>query len=75
MSWAVSHIDNSVSKPQKNEVSTYYRKRTPADSKLDPERSIKEQFNILRVSDPDRYPAFFIMNGQKYTIRLEKSDE
>lgn len=52
---------------------TYLPRRTPADSKIDPEKSIEEQFNLIRVCDPDRYPAYFELHGHKYFIRLEKA--
>lgn len=51
---------------------TYHLKRTPEDSKIDPEKSIEEQFNLVRVCDPDRFPAYFELHGCRYTIRLEK---
>ncbi len=53
--------------------STYYRLRTPEDSQINPNKSIAEQFNVLRVSDPERFPAFFILHGHKYIIKLEKA--
>lgn len=55
-----------------NSESTYYRLRTPQDSQIDPEKSIAEQFDNLRVCDPERFPAFFILHGHKYIIKLEK---
>lgn len=51
---------------------SYHRKRTPADSQLDPEKTIAEQFNLLRVCDPNRFPAFFEINGVRYNIQLSK---
>lgn len=53
---------------------TYYRKRTSDDSRFDPNLSIAEQFNLIRMCDPDRYPAWFEMHGQKYKLVLEKMD-
>ena len=38
---------------------SYYKKRLPKDSELDIEKSIKKNFNLLRVVDNERYPAFF----------------
>lgn len=58
-------------KPQEGEGSAY-RKRTPADSRLDPKKSIAEQFNLLRVVDNDRYPAFFEYRGCKYVLKIQK---
>ncbi len=50
----------------------YMPKRTPADSQLDPYKTIAEQFNILRVVDNSRYPAFFDYQGIRYTLKIEK---
>ena len=58
---------------QPNNVATsYHRKRTPADSQLDPEKTISEQFNLLRVCDPNRFPAFFEINGVRYNLQISK---
>ncbi len=51
---------------------TSYRKRMPADNKLDVNKSIIDNFNILRVSDNNRYPAYFTINNQKYIIKITK---
>jgi methionyl-tRNA formyltransferase len=50
---------------------TYYPKRTPKDSRLDPDKSIREQFNLLRVCE-DRFPAFFDLNDHTYEVRLRR---
>jgi len=71
MTWAIDNCDTSTPRPQKGEP-TFYRKRTPADSLIDPLRPLAESFDLLRVADPDRYPAFFEHRGQKYRIRIEK---
>jgi UDP-2,4-diacetamido-2,4,6-trideoxy-beta-L-altropyranose hydrolase len=52
--------------------STYYRRRTPEDSRLDPDKTIREQFNLLRVVDNERYPAFFEIDGEKYILKIIK---
>ncbi len=71
MTWALEHCDHSTPRVQQGEPSLY-RKRTPADSALDPSRPLTEHFDLLRVADPDRYPAFFELRGQKYRIRIDK---
>lgn len=58
--------------PQSDEEATYYPRRTPQDSKLDPSLSIAEQFDKIRVSDPDRYPAYFEMHGAMFSLSLRK---
>jgi methionyl-tRNA formyltransferase len=52
-----------------------YPRRTPNDSRVNPEQSIRSQFDLIRVCDPDRYPAFFELYGHKYIIRVEKSSD
>jgi methionyl-tRNA formyltransferase len=57
------------------EQATYYPKRTPANSRIDVDKSIAEQFDLIRVCDPQRFPAYFEHMGQRYTLKLEKSNE
>jgi len=59
--------------PQDERPPSYYRRRTPDDSRLDPSRSIAEQFDLLRVADPQRFPAFFDLRGHRYVVRIEKA--
>jgi len=56
-------------------VETIYARRRPADSQLNVNESIAGQFNLLRVVDNDRYPAYFIMEGHKYVLKIYKEDE
>ena len=42
--------------------STYYRKRTQKDGKLNINRTINNQFNLLRIGDNDKWPSYFIKN-------------
>lgn len=51
---------------------TFYKKRTSSDSELDINKTILEQFNLLRVCDNERYPAFFMINGKKYKLEIFK---
>lgn len=76
MSWACENIESSKPNKQRNDVeSTYNRKRTPEDSEICVDLSIRSQFNLLRVCDPHRFPAYFYIDGCKYSIRLEKVNE
>ena len=59
--------------PQHGEAS-HYRRRRPADSQLDPERSLAEQVNLLRVVDNHRYPAFFHWRGRSYVLEVLADD-
>lgn len=51
---------------------SFYPKRTAKDSKLDINKTLKEQFNLLRIVDNDNYPAFFEIDGHKYLLKIEK---
>jgi methionyl-tRNA formyltransferase len=73
MDLAVEKMNTIEPMAQSQDVEpSYYERRTPEHSRLDPQKSIAEQFNLMRVSDPDRYPAFFEMHGKLYKVRLEK---
>jgi methionyl-tRNA formyltransferase len=56
-------------------VATWYRRRRPADSELDPEQTLAEQFNLLRVVDNQAYPAFFRYRGRCYRLRIEPCED
>ncbi len=74
MSWAIENFLAVRPLAQENKPGKYYRKRTPADSELNLDKSLREQINLLRVCDPDRYPAFFIYEGKKFILKIEKID-
>ncbi|MCT7574920.1 formyltransferase family protein [Aliarcobacter butzleri] len=59
-----------VSKPQIGQES-FYQKRSEKDSKLDIDKSIKEQFNLLRIVDNENYPAYFEIDGYRYVLKIE----
>jgi methionyl-tRNA formyltransferase len=54
---------------------SFYRRRNSEDSVLDINKSIVEQFNLLRVVDNKNYPAFFIHQGKRYKIDISYYDE
>lgn len=54
--------------------STFYRRRTPVDSRLDPHKTIAEQFNLLRIVDNERYPAFFEWKNRRFILKIEAAE-
>jgi methionyl-tRNA formyltransferase len=74
--WFVDQYPHSAeqARPQQGEESSYPRRR-PADSRLDPEQSLAEQFNLLRVVDNERYPAFFDWRNARYQLSVSKSPQ
>ena len=56
---------------QQGEAS-FYPRRTPQDSRINPELSIQEQFQMFRVADNDKYPCYFELGGETYILKIEK---
>lgn len=59
-----------IPKPQIGQES-FYLKRSEKDSRLDIDKSIKEQFNLLRIVDNENYPAYFEIDGYRYVLKIE----
>lgn len=72
MDYAVANAKHPTPTSQDDRPPTYWPRRTPEDSRLDPQRSIAEQFELLRIADPERYPAFFDFRGHRYFIHVSK---
>jgi methionyl-tRNA formyltransferase len=49
---------------------TFYARRTPGDSELNINKSISEQFNLLRIVNNEEFPAFFYRDGHKYIVKI-----
>ncbi|MDC9522791.1 formyltransferase family protein [Pseudoalteromonas sp. Angola-31] len=72
ITWACENVDSVAPVLQDESATNYLRKRTPEDSEVDISQSLESQFNLLRVCDPERFPAYFYKNGCKYKIKIEK---
>jgi methionyl-tRNA formyltransferase len=70
--WFLDNYPNSSNGRVQNGESTFYKRRRSEDSQLNIDKTIREQFNLLRVCDNDRYPAFFYHEGCKYILKIEK---
>ncbi|EAH7586102.1 methionyl-tRNA formyltransferase [Campylobacter lari] len=55
--------------PQKGKES-FYPKRASKDHELDINKTIEEQFNLLRISNNEEFPAFFYKNGKKFILKI-----
>lgn len=60
-------------KLQVGEESSYPR-RNPDDSKLDPDKTIREQFELLRTVNNEDFPAYFELRDHKYILKICKND-
>jgi methionyl-tRNA formyltransferase len=72
LDFAMKNLTSVRPRAQTELGATYYSKRTPADNQLDPDKTIAEQFNLLRIADGKRYPAFFDWKGQRYLVLIKK---
>ena len=61
----------SEGKDQKGK-STFYQRRDKNSSELDIHKTILENFNLLRVVDNEKYPAFFKINGKKFKLIIKE---
>lgn len=50
----------------------FNRLRNSNDSEININKSIKSQFNLLRICDNERYPAFFKHKNQKFILKIFK---
>jgi len=74
MTQAIEQFDHITPVPQAGHPGAPLPKRTPEHSRLDPHKTIAEQFDVLRVADPVRYPAFMDFRGNRYLLRIEKAE-
>ena len=73
--FALASYGRIVPQEQSKDVEpSFYRLRKPQDSCIDPNKSIASQFDLIRVCDPDRFPAFFEYRGRRYNLKLERHD-
>ncbi|WP_201546781.1 formyltransferase family protein [Psychrobacter immobilis] len=74
--FAVGNFKSVSAKSQALDIEpTYYPKRTPNDSEIDPYKSIESQFDKIRVCDPYRFPAYIELYGERYKLILEKVND
>ncbi|MFC1579355.1 formyltransferase family protein [Thermodesulfobacteriota bacterium] len=58
------------SKAQVDIPPTFYDKRTAKDDRLDIEKSIRDNFNHLRIVHNEKYPAWFEYKGKEYILKI-----
>jgi methionyl-tRNA formyltransferase len=73
MDLAIAHCDVIQAQAQDSEQASWYPRRRPEDSRLDPQQPLASQFDLLRVTDPERYPAYFELRGHRYEITIRKA--
>ena len=71
MDFAIKNMNSIKKTPQEGEH-TFFPRRKPEDSELDINKTIKEQFDLMRITDNERYPCFFNFRGHRYKVTLSK---
>ena len=76
MSYAVEEFYRIEPDPQDSSISeSYWARRTPKDSEVNPSDTLLSQFNLMRVCDPERFPAYFKLHAHRYKIISERMDD
>jgi methionyl-tRNA formyltransferase len=76
MDFAVEQFNSVIPVSQRTDIEpTYFQKRKPEDSRINPCASIASQFDHIRVCDPERFPAYFELYGHRFKLTLEKIGE
>ena len=68
----MNNYENYKNTQKQSGEESFYSKRSVKDSELDINKTIKEQFNLLRIVSNDDYPAFFEIDGHKYILKIEE---
>lgn len=70
----IDEFKSMVGVPQSGEE-TFYPRRRQKENELDVNKTIADQFNLLRVVDNERYPAHFYFKGKKYILKIIKDNQ
>lgn len=60
---------NIIRKKQRGRAS-FYPKRRPTDNQLNVDKSLREQFNLLRIGNNNEWPSHFYIDGHKYLVKI-----
>ncbi|WP_415308622.1 formyltransferase family protein [Candidatus Pelagibacter sp. Uisw_099_02] len=74
----INHIINifpNIKLKKQKGKSTFYKKRNKLDSKMNINKSIKSQFNKLRIVNNEQWPAFFYYKNKKFIIKIFDNDK
>ena len=75
MDFAIENYNTIEPIKQPDIDSVFWPKRSPKDSVININKPIVEQFDLIRVCDPKRFPAYFYKDGVRFNIIIEKNNE
>jgi len=67
---ALYESERAVFRPQGEPEGRRYPDRVPEHSEVDPALPLQGLYNKIRAADPERFPAYFFVHGEKVYIRL-----
>ncbi len=53
---------------------SFYPKRSRKDGELNIDKSLREQFNLLRIGNNNEWPSHFCIDGHKYFLKIFSSE-
>jgi methionyl-tRNA formyltransferase len=65
-----ARLGAQAARPQRVAEAKRFPDRVPEHSEIDPSRPLAALYDQIRAADPDLYPAFFWVNGEKVCIRV-----
>lgn len=65
---------NIKARPQEG-IESHYPRRKPEDSEVVVEKTIAEQFELLRTVDNKNFPAFFRYRGRSYKLEISEYEK
>ncbi len=71
----IENYDKYKTPKKQHGEESFYTKRTSEQSELNVDKSLREQFNLLRVVNNEEYPAFFKLDGQRYILKIEQNNQ
>jgi len=71
----IQFLDGKIQPYEQRGQPTYYRKRTPSDSKLDISKPLQDLWDLIRVCDNNEFPAWFEIEGQRIILKKYKAEQ
>ena len=59
--------------PQDEAAANWTEKRGPRDSEIDASRPLADLYDAIRYCDPDSFPAYFYVDGERVEITLRRA--
>lgn len=69
------NIYPSFKKTKQQGKETFYKKRSIKHSELNMDKTLRELFPLLRINNNNEWPSFFKYKGNKYILKIFKSQQ